>query len=71
MATEAVEAYARYAVIEDPPGATILLFDLERKLGGNEGQGSWVWAELWTGDLEASTTFHTEVIGYKRDETGE
>jgi predicted enzyme related to lactoylglutathione lyase len=66
---ERVEGYARYAVIEDPQGALVLLLDPERELGGSEGSGSWVWAELWSDDLEGSAAFYADVVGYERGET--
>ncbi|NIW24978.1 MAG: VOC family protein, partial [Gammaproteobacteria bacterium] len=52
-----LEGYARYAVIEDPQGAQLLLLSPERALGGSEGPGSFVWTELWTDDSESATDF--------------
>ena len=37
----------------------------ERPLGGIQGPGNWVWAELWTTDQEASSRFYSQVIGWK------
>lgn len=60
------ENFAQWAVIEDPQGAQVLLVDPERSLGGDPEAGNWVWAELWTVDLEASSRFYTEVVGWER-----
>ena len=59
------EGFAQWAVIEDPHGAQVLLMVPERPLGGIEGPGNWVWAELWTTDQEASSRFYSRVIGWK------
>ena len=59
------DGLAQWAVIEDPQGAQILLMVPERPLGGIEGPGNWVWAELWTTDQEASSRFYSQVIGWK------
>ncbi len=63
-----VKGYGSYAVIEDPQTAPVMLAVTERPLGGTEGPGAWVWAELWTDDLEASSAFYGEVVGYRRSE---
>ena len=62
------EGMAQWAAIEDPQGAQVLLLIPERQLGGSPGNGSWIWAELWTDDPAASTTFYTEVIGWEHGE---
>ena len=59
------EGFAQWAVIEDPQGAQVLLMVPERPLGGIQGPGNWVWAELWTTDLEASSRFYSQVIGWE------
>ncbi len=63
-----VKGYGSYAVIEDPQTVPVMLAVTERPLGGNEGPGAWVWAELWTDDLEASSKFYGEVVGYDRSD---
>ena len=63
-----VPGYGSYAVIEDPQGAPVTFAVTERPLGGKEGPGAWIWAELWTDDVEASSRFYTEVVGYERSE---
>ena len=35
----------------------------ERPLGGVQGPGNWVWAELWTTDLEATLARARELGG--------
>ncbi len=59
------EGFAQWAVIEDPQGAQVLLMVPERPLGGVEAPGNWVWAELWTTDQEASSSFYSQVIGWE------
>ena len=61
-----VPGYGSYAVIIDPSSAPVILAVTERPLGGTEGAGAWVWAELWTDDVEASVEFYSEVVGYRR-----
>ncbi len=63
-----VAGYGSYAVIEDPQGAPLMLATTERPLGGTDGPGAWVWAELWTRDVDAAAKFYGEVIGYERSE---
>ncbi len=60
-----VEGFAQWAVIEDPQGAQVLLIVPERPLGGVQGPGDWVWAELWTTDQEAASRFYSQVIGWE------
>jgi predicted enzyme related to lactoylglutathione lyase len=55
-----------YAVIKDAEHATVELVDTERPLGGNEGAGNWVWAELWTKDFDKAAAFYAEVVGYQQ-----
>jgi hypothetical protein len=61
----AVEGYGRFAVIADPQGAPVMLIEPGSKpIGGTTGPGSWVWAELWTDDVDAAADFYAKVIGY-------
>lgn len=65
----------RYVLVEDPTGAAVMLL---RADGGDPGlrreAGRWVWAELWTDDVDAATTFYENVLGYRtvtvRDASG-
>lgn len=58
----------RYAVIRDPQGATLMLGTPSRELGGPREPGFFVWAELWTHDLEAAADFYGAVLGATRHE---
>ena len=62
------EQLAHWAVVEDAQGGQILLLDpiRLRALGGEPGPGHLVWTELWTTDVEASSDFYTEVVGWDR-----
>jgi len=65
----AVEGYGRFAVIADPQGAPVMLIEEGSKpIGGTTGPGSWVWAELWTDDIDAAANFYAKVIGYAQSE---
>jgi predicted enzyme related to lactoylglutathione lyase len=57
--------WGRYALIQDPQGAPVLLVIPERLLGGTQGYSGWRWAELWTHDVAAATEFYTKVVGYE------
>ena len=64
-----VHGYGRFAVIIDPQKAPLMLIEPgERRIGGTKGPGSWVWAELWTDDVDAAANFYAEVIGYRQSE---
>ena len=54
-----------YTVIRDPEGVVVALVRTERPLGGNDGAGNWVWAEMWTNDVDAAATFYGNVVGYE------
>jgi predicted enzyme related to lactoylglutathione lyase len=64
-----VEGYGRFAVIADPQGAPVMLIEQGSiPIGGTTGPGSWVWAELWTRDVDAAADFYAKVIGYRQTE---
>jgi len=64
-----VEGYGRFATIGDPQGAPLMLIEPGKiRIGGTVGPGSWVWAELWTDDVEAAAKFYAQVIGYRQSE---
>jgi len=56
----------RYVLVADPTGAAVVLL---RANGGDpersEVNGRWLWAELWTDDVEKATDFYEQVVGYK------
>jgi predicted enzyme related to lactoylglutathione lyase len=56
----------RYAVIRDPQGALFVLGRPTRDFGGPREPGFFVWAELWSDDLDASAAFYNKVLGYQR-----
>jgi uncharacterized protein len=60
-----VKGWGRYALIQDPQGAPLLLVNPARPLGGNQGYSGWRWAELWTHDPKAAAAFYSKVIGYE------
>lgn len=55
----------RYVLIEDATGAAIMLL---RAANGDparaEAPNQWLWAELWTDDVDQSIHFYEQVIGY-------
>lgn len=60
----------RTAVLQDPVGSFISLWQPNRNIGAqivNE-PGSFCWSELATTDLDAATTFYTSLFGWGTDE---
>jgi predicted enzyme related to lactoylglutathione lyase len=67
---ERVSDYGRFAVVADRQSAPLLLIEPGTKpIGGTTGHGSWVWAELWTDEIEDAAAFYADVIGYAHDTT--
>ena len=65
-----VSDYGRFAVIADPENAPLLLIEPGKKpLGQGRDHGSWVWAELWTDDVEKAAAFYGSVIGVEHGTT--
>jgi predicted enzyme related to lactoylglutathione lyase len=65
-----VSDYGRFAVIADPEDAPVLLIEPGKKpLGQGRDHGSFVWAELWTDDVEAAAAFYGDVIGVEHATT--
>jgi hypothetical protein len=63
-----VSDYGQFAVVADRQKAPVLLIEPGAKpLGRTEGHGSWVWAELWTNDIEDAVSFYGNVIGVEHD----
>jgi len=60
--------YGFYAVISDPQGAPVMLVQPERVFEHTSGPNRWIWAELWTRDLDAAAKFYADVVGYTRQE---
>lgn len=60
----------RLAVVSDPQGAVVAYL---RATQGDPPDrkadiGDWLWIELWTRELEPSTRFYTDLIGYELTE---
>jgi predicted enzyme related to lactoylglutathione lyase len=61
---EQVSDYGRFAVVADRQGAPLLLIEPGIKpIGRGRDHGSWIWAELWTNDVEDAAAFYANVIG--------
>jgi len=59
------QGLGEWAVLEDPQQAQVLLFTPEIPVGPPGGNGSWVWAEVWTRDVDASLEFYSGVVGWE------
>lgn len=59
----------RYAVIGDPQGAVLAVF--QPSGGSPEGRGVFVWDELGTQDVEGSEQFYDAVFGWTTSDMGE
>jgi predicted enzyme related to lactoylglutathione lyase len=60
----------RYAVIEDPQGAFVVLLrgtPGDPPDGGAIAAGDWLWTELWTTDARAAVTFYEDLLGYRSE----
>ena len=65
-----VKDLGRYAVIGDAEKAPVMFIQSGKTpIGGTEGPGAWVWAELWTDDIEKAATFYADVVGVGHDTT--
>lgn len=65
-----VKDYGRFAVIGDAEKAPVMFIQAGKTpIGGTTGPGSWVWAELWTDDIDKATTFYGDVVGVGHDTT--
>jgi len=65
-----VKDYGRFAVVRDSEKAPVMFIQSGKTpIGGTKGPGAWVWAELWTDDVEKAATFYADVIGFGHDTT--
>jgi predicted enzyme related to lactoylglutathione lyase len=65
---ERVGDYGHFAVIADHQKAPVLLIEPGKKpIGGDTGEGSFVWAELWTDDIDDAAAFYMDVIGVEHE----
>lgn len=56
--------YGSFAVIRDTENAPVMLIQPGKTpVGGTSGPGAWVWAELWTDDIEKASQFYENVVG--------
>ena len=54
----------RFIVVGDAEKAPIMFIEpRSTPIGGTKGPGSWVWAELWSDDIEKATSFYANVAG--------
>ena len=58
----------RFAIIVDPQGAFVSLYQPETE--GPESSGVFVWDELGTSDIEAATRFYGQVFGWTTRDMG-
>ncbi len=61
-----LEGVGTYAVLEDNQDAFFMLIEPDRPLGG--AAKPWVWAELWTRDIDQAASFYSRLLGYERSE---
>jgi predicted enzyme related to lactoylglutathione lyase len=56
----------RLAVVSDPQGAVVSFLRVASGDRPDEKAqiGDWMWTELWTGDVEASSEFYRKLVGY-------
>ena len=65
-----VKDLGRFAVIGDPEKAPVMFIQSGKTpIGGTSGPGAWVWAELWTDDIDKAAAFYANVIGVGHDTT--
>jgi predicted enzyme related to lactoylglutathione lyase len=65
-----VKDLGRYAVIGDAEKAPVMFIQSGKTpIGGTKGPGAWIWAELWTDDIEKAASFYADVVGLGHDTT--
>jgi len=64
-----VEEVGRYAVVADPQGAVLAVF--QPRGDGPEGAGVFVWDELGTQDVDGAESFYDAVFGWTTSDMGE
>lgn len=56
--------YGSFAVIRDAEKAPVMLIQPGKTpIGGTTGPGAWIWAELWTDDIDTASQFYENVVG--------
>jgi predicted enzyme related to lactoylglutathione lyase len=65
-----ISDHGRFAVIADRQTAPMLLIEPGVKpLGRGRDHGSWVWAELWTNNVNDAAAFYADVVGVDHEIT--
>jgi len=61
-----LEGIGRIAIVSDPQGAVVSFLRVASGDRPDEKaeHGDWMWTELWTGDVEASSEFYSKLVGY-------
>lgn len=65
---ESIPTVGRFAVIADPFGAPISIFQPEREMAPHDASraGEFCWAELMTTDQVAAFAFYSEIFGWRK-----
>ena len=59
----------RYLIIGDNEKAPVMFIEpRDTPIGGTTGPGSWVWAELWSDDIDKAVQFYADVVGFGHQE---
>ncbi len=59
----------RYLIIGDNEKAPVMFIEPRNTpIGGTTGPGSWVWAELWSDDIDKAVVFYANVAGLGHEE---
>ncbi len=59
----------RYIIVADTEKAPVMFIEpRDTPIGNTTGPGSWVWAELWTDDIDEATRFYADVVGLGHDQ---
>ena len=68
VAAQDMPGRGRMAVVEDPEGGIVGLLRTQRGDPPKEKteSGDWLYMQLWTPDMEATTAFYTDALGYNR-----
>jgi predicted enzyme related to lactoylglutathione lyase len=62
---EHVRGWGEFALLMDPHEAPFIIARLDRNVGGLTMPGTWVWADLWAKDVDASVGFYRSVLDYE------
>jgi len=59
----------RYLIVGDSENAPVMFIEpRDTPIGGTTGPGSWVWAELWSDDIDKAAQFYADVAGFGHTE---